>query len=86
MSPARNQSPAATPPSWNPDALRSVAAPKQARSQQTLLRILDAAEALIQEKGLADASIPEIVRRAGSSVGGFYSRFRDNERHERAWP
>jgi AcrR family transcriptional regulator len=54
-----------------------VAAPKQARSQQTLFRILDAAESLIQEKGLADVSIPEIVRRAESSVGGFYSRFRD---------
>jgi hypothetical protein len=51
--------------------LESVARPKQARSEQTLQRILDAAEGLIEEKGLADASIPEIVRRAGSSVGGF---------------
>jgi AcrR family transcriptional regulator len=57
--------------------LSSVAAPKQARSEQTLYRILDAAEALIREKGLADASIPEIVARAGSSVGGFYARFKD---------
>ena len=57
--------------------LRSVAWPKQARSEKTLLRILDAAEALIEEKGLADASVPEIARRAGSSVGGFYARFRD---------
>jgi len=57
--------------------LESVAAPQQARSEETLRRLLDAAEALIAEKGLADASIPEIVRRAGSSVGGFYARFRD---------
>lgn len=57
--------------------LRSVAAPKQARSEETLRRLLDAAEALIAEKGLADASIPEIVRRGRSSVGGFYARFRD---------
>lgn len=64
--------------------LGSVAAPKQARSQQTLLRILDAAEDLIAEKGLADASIPEIVRRAGSSVGGFYARFRDKNEMLRA--
>jgi len=56
--------------------LSTVAAPKQARSEQTLYRILDAAEALIQEKGLADVSIPDIVRRAGSSVGGFYARFK----------
>ncbi|MCC6640013.1 MAG: TetR/AcrR family transcriptional regulator [Deltaproteobacteria bacterium] len=57
--------------------LESVAPPQQARSEETLWRILDAAEELIAEKGLADASIPEIVRRAGSSVGGFYARFRD---------
>ena len=57
--------------------LESVARPKQARSAETLARILDAAEDLIAEKGLADASIPEIVRRANSSVGGFYARFRD---------
>ncbi len=64
--------------------LRSVARPKQARSEQTLTRILDAAEGLIEEKGLADASIPEIVRRAGSSVGGFYARFRDKNELLRA--
>jgi len=57
--------------------LESVSAPKQFRSERTLLRILAAAEALIAEKGIADASIPEIVRRAGSSVGGFYARFKD---------
>jgi len=55
------------------------ARPKQARSEETERRLLDAAEALIQEKGLADASIPEIVRRAGSSVGGFYARFPDKD-------
>jgi AcrR family transcriptional regulator len=60
----------------SPD-LESVLAPKQARSHETLRRLLDAAETLIAEKGLADASIPEIVRRAGSSVGGFYARFKD---------
>ena len=58
-------------------ALESVTRPKQARSRKTLERILEAAEALITEKGVADTSIPEIVRRAGSSVGGFYARFKD---------
>ena len=61
-----------------------MAAPKQARSEQTLYRILDAAEALIQEKGMADVSIPEIVRRAGSSVGGFYARFQTKDELLRA--
>jgi AcrR family transcriptional regulator len=59
--------------------LSSISAPRQARSHETLRRLLDAAESLIEEKGLADASIPEIVRRAGSSVGGFYARFRDKD-------
>lgn len=64
--------------------LETVARPKQARSERTLQRILAAAEELIEEKGLADASIPEIVRRAGSSVGGFYARFRDKNELLRA--
>ncbi len=64
--------------------LTSVSAPKQARSAQTLYRLLDAAESLIEEKGPADASIPEIVRRAESSVGGFYARFRDKNELLRA--
>ena len=58
---------------------RPASRPQQARSEETHRRLLDAAEALIEEKGLADASIPEIVRRAGSSVGGFYARFRDKD-------
>lgn len=57
--------------------LEAVTRPKQARSERTLVRLLDAAEALIEETGSADVSIPAIVRRARSSVGGFYARFRD---------
>jgi AcrR family transcriptional regulator len=53
--------------------------PKQSRSEQTQERLLQAAEALILEKGLADASVPEIARRARSSVGGFYARFPDKD-------
>ena len=64
--------------------LRTVAGPKQARSERTLQRLLDAAEALIKEKGHAAVSIPEIARRAGSSVGGFYARFRDRQELLRA--
>lgn len=64
--------------------LACVQRPKQARSEQTLLRLLDAAEALIREKGLGDVSVPEIARRAGSSVGGFYARFKDKDELLRA--
>ncbi len=64
--------------------LDSVARPKQARSERTLQRLLDAAEALIEETGTADVSIPEIALRARSSVGGFYARFRDKNELLRA--
>lgn len=57
--------------------LRWVRPPQQARSRETLDRILDAAEALVAEKGFDDTPISEIVRRAGSSVGAFYTRFDD---------
>jgi AcrR family transcriptional regulator len=59
--------------------LRSVPRPKQARAEATMHRLLDAAEALIQDKGLGDVSVPDIVARAGSSVGGFYARFKDKD-------
>jgi AcrR family transcriptional regulator len=64
--------------------LSSVSSPKQARSEETLSRLLDAAESLIVEKSISDVSIPEIVRRADSSVGGFYARFRDKNELLRA--
>ena len=83
MTSASSPDATATPLGTSP-SLSSVSRPKQARSQQTLLRILEAAESLIEEKGLADASIPEIVRRAGSSVGGFYARFKDKNELVRA--
>jgi len=59
--------------------LQWVREPRQARSQETLDRILDAAEALVAEKGFEDATVAELVRLAGSSVGSFYTRFRDKE-------
>lgn len=59
--------------------LRWVRQPRQARSQETLDRILDAAEALVAEKGFEDATVAEIARRAESSVGAFYARFRDKD-------
>ena len=64
--------------------LEAVARPKQARAERTLHRLLDAAEGLIEERGAGDVPIPEIVRRARSSVGGFYARFRDKNELLRA--
>lgn len=64
--------------------LKTVPRPKQVRAEQTLHRLLDAAEALIEERGLGEVSIPDIVRLAGSSVGGFYARLRDKNELLRA--
>ena len=57
--------------------LSSISQPKQARSEETARRILDAAQALIEREGLQALSIPEVVRRARSSTGSFYARFKD---------
>ncbi|MSP24072.1 MAG: TetR/AcrR family transcriptional regulator [Myxococcales bacterium] len=59
--------------------LEWVRPPLQARSRETLERLLDAAEEVIEERGVEEATVAEVVRRAGSSVGSFYARFRDKE-------
>ncbi len=51
----------------------------QLRSQETLERILEAAEEVIAEKGFGAATVSEIVRRAKSSVGAMYARFNDKD-------
>jgi AcrR family transcriptional regulator len=51
--------------------------PRQARSRATQARILDAAEAIVAGRGFDAAGVSLVVRRAGCSVGAFYSRFRD---------
>ncbi len=52
---------------------------QQARSQRTLERLLDSAEALIADKGFDDVTVAEIAAHAGFSVGAVYSRFRDKQ-------
>ena len=56
-------------------ALEWVKPPRQARSQKTLERILDAAEALILETGSAAFTVAEVARRGRSSIGSLYARF-----------
>jgi len=53
--------------------------PRQRRSQETLRRFLEATQSLLGEKHFDNISVSEIVERAGSSVGAFYSRFEDKE-------
>ena len=51
--------------------------PQQRRSQESLERILDAAESLIRERGFDSMTIAELVKLSGSSVGSLYARFRN---------
>src|SRR6476661_5441098 len=56
---------------------REVRAPLQERSQQSLERMLDAAEALIYERGFDELTVGDLVQRSRTSVGSFYARFED---------
>lgn len=53
--------------------------PQQLRSQQTLDRILDAAESMLESHRFEDITVADIVRKAKSSVGSFYQRFPNKE-------
>lgn len=55
------------------------AAPKQARSQAKLDRLLLAGRELFAEHGFDRTRIGDVVERAGTSVGVFYSRFADKD-------
>ena len=46
-----------------------------ARTAETQRALLDAARAVFAEQGFADASIADVVERAGSSVGSLYHHF-----------
>jgi AcrR family transcriptional regulator len=59
--------------------IRWIHPPRQGRSQETLDRLLDAAEALLATRGFDEITVPEIVREAQSSVGAFYARFKDKD-------
>lgn len=52
---------------------------RQARSQETLERLLATAEAVIEEMGIEGATVPAIAGRAGVAVGTVYKRFRDKD-------
>jgi AcrR family transcriptional regulator len=54
-------------------------ATKQARSRQTLDRLLEAAEDVLATRGLDEATVPVIAEHAGVSVGIVYRRFKDKD-------
>lgn len=50
-------------------------APQQERSTQSLARLLDAAERLMQRQHFDDISVAAIAKEAETSIGNFYGRF-----------
>jgi len=54
-------------------------APKQARSQAKLDRLLLAGRELFASEGFDGTRIGDVAERAGCSVGAFYSRFADKD-------
>ena len=54
-------------------------APLQARSRLTTEQLLASTLAVIEEKGVAGVTIPEVALRAGLSPGSVYRRFDDKE-------
>jgi AcrR family transcriptional regulator len=53
--------------------------PQQARSRRTMARLLAATMEVIEEKGLAGLTIPEVAAAANVSTGSVYRRFTDKE-------
>lgn len=53
--------------------------PRQRRSQESLERLIDAAEELIAADGLENVTVAGVVNKAGLSVGAFYARFPDKK-------
>jgi AcrR family transcriptional regulator len=61
----------------SPKTPRWLRPPRQRRSDASLQRVLDAAEALMEDKAFSDITVAGIVKQARSPVGVFYSRFPD---------
>jgi AcrR family transcriptional regulator len=60
--------------------LQWVKPPRQERSHDTQQRIVDAAQRMMEHgKAFHEIGVAELVKEAHSSVGAFYSRFRDKD-------
>jgi AcrR family transcriptional regulator len=59
--------------------LKKTMAPKQERSRESLRRLIAAARAVLNEKGLDGATVPRVAARAGLSPASVYRRFPDKD-------
>lgn len=53
--------------------------PRQARTHQSLERLLDVAETMLRDKNFDDIHVSDIASRAETSVAAFYRRFKDKD-------
>ena len=56
-----------------------ISPPRQPRAQATLVRVLEAAEAMLAEGLFEDMTMASLAERAGVAVGTIYTRFRTKE-------
>lgn len=68
----------------HPHAMTTRTAPRQARSARSLDLILDAAERLMQQRGVVETSTVDVAAAAGVSVGRLYYWFPDKDAVVRA--
>jgi AcrR family transcriptional regulator len=66
---------AATQPAWRQRAVSRSLNAARSRAEQRVQRYLDAAFALIDEKGTTDFTIQEVIDRSKQSLRGFYQYF-----------
>jgi AcrR family transcriptional regulator len=59
-------------------------APQQARSRESVERLMKAAREILNEKGIEGATVPRVAARAGLSPGSVYRRFPDKDALMRA--
>ena len=59
--------------------LDRVTAPKQARSTESMHRIVRALEELLERKSFSDITMAEIETRSGCGIATIYARFRDKD-------
>lgn len=62
-----------------PKDLHWIRLPRQARTHQSLERLLDVSEMLLRDKNFDDIHVREIALRADTSVAAFYRRFIDKD-------
>jgi len=60
------------PESWRQRAVSKSLSAARSRAEERVQRLLDAAFALIDEKGTAEFTIQEVVDRSKQSLRGFY--------------